>query len=322
MAIDMALVFHAVEAVLTFFLIGCVGYFLARKNWFTPESNFLFSKLITLVALPPYLLYNINTIMTKKELLSLAYGLVVPFASVATSLIMAMALSRLMKVPKTREGIFRSSLAFSNTVYIGLPVNLALFGEKALPYVLLYYFGNTFFFWTFGNYFLASDSVQQEGGLSIFSLATMKKLLSPPMFGFIAGLLLLALDVKLPTFLANTCRYLGNLTTPMVILSVGVTLQGLGLSKIRFNWELAVIIFGRFVAAPLVVVAVTWFFPIPELMRQVFIIQASLPVMSSVAMMANFYRSDVEYATVSVSATTILGLFTIPVFMVLVTYYL
>ena len=42
-------------------------------------------------------------------------------------------------------------------MYIGLPVNLALFGDEALPFVLLYFFANTVFFWTVGNYSISHD---------------------------------------------------------------------------------------------------------------------------------------------------------------------
>ncbi len=320
MGFDFSLVFHAVESVLTFFIIGCIGYFLAKRGWFSKESNFLIARLITLVALPLYLVYNINSIMTKQELMTLAYGLVVPFSSIVINLIACVAISRAMKIPDSRIGVFRSSFAFSNTIYIGLPVNLALFGEMALPYVLLYYFGNTCFFWTIGNYFLATDN--PENRTSIFTKGSLKNIFSPSLCGLFVGLLLLSFDLKLPVFIANSFRMLGSLTTPLVIISVGVTLHDLGLHRIRIDREILMIIFGRFVFSPLIVVGVSYLFPIPDLMRQVFIIQSSLPVMSSVAMLANFYRSDVDYATVSVSSTTILSLVTIPVFMVLVSYYL
>ncbi len=37
--------------------------------------------------------------------------------------------------------------AFSNSVFIGVPVSRALFGEAVLPYTLLYYLANTSLFW-------------------------------------------------------------------------------------------------------------------------------------------------------------------------------
>ncbi len=317
---DFDLILHALSSVMTFFLIGCVGYCLAkRKQWFSIENKILITNLITLVALPPYLMYNINTSLTKEELRHLAFGLLPAYISIIMLLLLSFVLIRLLAVPKNHHGAFTASVSFSNTIYIGLPVNLALFGPTALPYVLIYYFANTSLFWSVGNYLLASDG-DMEDKPSLLSLSSLKKIISPPMYGFLAGLVLLALDLKLPTVIANSAKTLGGIVTPLVLISIGVTLSELDFRKIRFNWELFFILFSRAVLSPLSIILLTWFMPMPELMRKVFIIQASLPVMSSVAIMASYYRADVEYATVSVSASTLLALVTIPFYMVLGNY--
>lgn len=316
MPIDLSGLVHALESVITFALIGAIGYYLAMKHWFTPESNLLITKLITLVALPPYLLYNVNSGLSKSELAHLAYGLVVPYISIILMLFLSMGAARLLRVQRNRYGIFCVSCCMSNTIYIGLPVNLALFGEAALPYVLLYYFANTTIFWTVGNYMLAADG---EGTRTkIFSVATLKRIFSLPLIGFLAGLLLLALELKLPAILANTAKSLGGITTPMVLLSIGVTLRDMGISKIRPTMQLLFIIFSRFVVSTATMIALIHFIPLPDMMRKVFIIQATLPAMTSIAMLSGYYKSDVDFATVAVSATTILALFTIPFFMLVV----
>lgn len=44
-------------------------------------------------------------------------------------------------------------------MFIGLPVNLALFGEKSIPAVMLYYMVNTTFFWTLGVHNIVQDTL-------------------------------------------------------------------------------------------------------------------------------------------------------------------
>lgn len=46
----------------------------------------------------------------------------------------------------------------ANTIFMGLPVNMAVFGEKAIPYALLYYICNTTFFFTIGIMLIAKDN--------------------------------------------------------------------------------------------------------------------------------------------------------------------
>lgn len=316
MPIDFSGLVHAVESVVTFALIGALGYFLAMRNWFTRESNLLITKLITLVALPVYLLYNVNDGLTKDQLAHLAYGLIIPYVSIILLVVIGMGVSRLLKVPRERHGVFCVSCGLSNTMYIGLPVNLALFGEAALPYVLLYYFANSTIFWTMGNYLIASSG---EGTTTkIFSMTTVKRVFSMPMIGFLVGLALLLLDIKLPAVIANTAKMLGSITTPLVLISIGVTLYDMGLSKIRPTLQLAYVMFSRFILSALLIIALSHFLPLPDMMRKIFIIQATLPVMSTTAMLASFYKSDPDFAAVSVSATTIMGIFTIPLFMIIV----
>ena len=44
-----------------------------------------------------------------------------------------------------------------NCLFIGLPVQIALFGQDALPYFLLYYIGNTISVWMVGVFLIELD---------------------------------------------------------------------------------------------------------------------------------------------------------------------
>lgn len=314
---DFHIIYHAVGSVLTLFIIGAVGYLLASKGWFTPESKALLPRLVTLVALPAFMIHNITSSFDRDALFHLVYGSLVPFASISLCFCLSVLLSRLIKVPHPRKGIFQVGFTASNTIFIGVPVNLALFGENALPYVLLYYFANTTFFWTVGNYVLAADGGHKE---KIFSPGSVKQIASPPMLGFLFGLTLLILNVKLPFFIADSMRYLGGLTTPLIILFLGVMVQGIRLRSVHPDRELLVLLLGRFVISPLTIILLCLLFPLPDLMRKVFVIQASLPTVTSLSLFASYYKSDPDFATIAVGASTLLSIITIPLFMVLMSY--
>ena len=82
----------------------------------------------------------------------LAKGALLPLGSVTLTFALAIALAKLARVKRQHFGLFCASVANSNTIFIGIPVNLALFGEGSIPYVLLYYAASTVFFWTVGVY--------------------------------------------------------------------------------------------------------------------------------------------------------------------------
>ncbi|MDR2161901.1 MAG: AEC family transporter [Desulfovibrio sp.] len=311
----LAVVLNAVQCVLTLVIIGGTGYILARLGWFSADARALLPKLVTQVGLPPCMFYTVIHSFSRDALFHFAYGLLVPAVSILLTFGLSLPLAALLRVPARRRGIFRVSCAFSNTIFIGLPVNLALFGQEALPYVLLYYFANTTFFWTLGNAFIARDA--DKGGTAVFSRASLRAILSPPMLGFLLGILVLLLEVPMPSFLDNAARYLGDITVPLIIMSLGISLQGSRLRLIFPGKELAGILAGRFLISPLTIILLALVLPLPDLMRQVFIIQSSLPVGASVAILAAYHKTEPEFGSLAVSSSTLLSLITIPVFMVI-----
>ena len=84
---------------------------------------------------------------------------------------------------------------------------------------------------------------------------------------------------------------------------------------------MVLLMFGRFVAAPLVMLAViagaSVFIAVDSLAGKVFITQAAMAAMSQVSILAREYGADYEYAAVLVGAATLLSLCVIPVIKVL-----
>ena len=308
----------AVECVMSLFLIGLVGYILDKRQWFSAETKSMIPRLVTLITLPPYLFANMLNTFSKEELTGLLYGLLIPVMSIVISFALGLATARLLKVRQGRRGLFSTGFATSNTIFIGLPVNVALFGQEAIPYVLLYFFSNTIFFWTIGNYMLSLDGERNQE--PIWSVGTLKRIMPPPFLGFLLGVLLVMVEFRPPTFFMDAAGYIGSLTMPLAIIFTGITLASIKLRDLHLDRDVTCLMFGRFVLAPLSIILLLPIIPIPALMAKVFIIQASLPVVSSAVLLAGYYRADVQYASVVVSLSTLLTLVTIPVFMVVINF--
>lgn len=318
MSIDTYALTRAVESVVSFFLIGLLGYHLTKKGWFTYESGIMLSRLVTVVIIPVALFHNVNTNTTQEHFLPILHYMFIPSAAILATMLLSGLVVKAFGMTRSHRSIFITASACSNTINIGLPINLALFGTEALPGVLVYYMGNTIVFWTVGNYLLASDA---EGGLQapLVSFESVKRIFSPAILAFLAGLALLMADVKMPPFLSIATGQLAGMTTPLSIICIGIAIYQAGLRNIRLSRDVGLIALGRFVVSPLVLLAVMHFFPVPPLMRNVFIIQASLPPMTNIALLAINYKSDASFASIAISFCTLCALATIPIFMVLIT---
>lgn len=308
--------FQAVEGVLSILTMVLVGYFLTSRGWFDKETTRLLPRLVNYVSLPTYMLWNLTSTFNKDMLSNMVYGLSVPMLSMLLCAVIAFLVSKLLQVPSTRSGTFIASFFSSSAIFVGLPVNLALFGESSLPYVLLYFLANALWFWTVGNYCISTDG--PAASPKILSITTLKNIFSPPLISFIAAILLILASIKLPAFLLSTAKYLGSMTTPLSLLFIGVVMYGVDLKKLRLNRDIIGVLIGRFIVSPIAILLVAAYFPIPDFMKKVFVIQSALPAMTQTSILASVYKADTEYAATLVSITNIAALIAIPIYMVLI----
>jgi hypothetical protein len=303
------------QSILSIILMISMGYILAARGWFDENSSELLVKLVVKLSFPLMMIQNIMSNFNKDNLLNASRGLIVPFLSMTLCYLIGAVISRILKVKKERQGVFKLMFFTSNTIYMGLPVNIALFGEKSLPYALLYYIANTIFFWTLGIYIIDQNGSQKY--YKIFSVESIKRIFSPSLTAFFLATVFILLDIKLPPFLMDTFKYMGNLTTPLSMLFIGITIRSIDLKQVRFDKDMAGVLIGRFFVSPLTILLISLAFPLPKLMRDVFIIQASMPVMTNTAIITRAYNTDYEYAAIMVTITTIVSVLIIPFYMLL-----
>ena len=291
-----------------------VGFVIGEKGWFDDKSRGLIAKLVTQIALPCYMLYTITQRFTAADLLKMLPALRFPALSMVVLLGIATAVARIFTVRRDRRGLFISMFFNSNTIFVGLPINQALFGDGSIPYVLIYYMCNTTFFWTLGTYLIQRDG---EGEAQFDLKTSAKKVLSPPLMGFILGLVMVMLQIKLPAFLASDLQYLGNLTTPLSMIFIGLSVSHVGVKQLVLGKDQLLILLGRFVVAPLLMATIVYWASLPSLMKQVFIIQSAMPVMTNAPVVARLYGADSDYAAVMVTETTLATMVVIPILMML-----
>lgn len=309
------IIFNAAGSVLSIVIMICIGYILTAKKWFDESVSKLFSDLVCNIALPCLMISDLVGNFDREKLSSLSSGLIVPFTSMAVCYIVGILVAKIIKVEKKRIGTFKSMFFVSNSIFIGLPINMALFGQSSIPYVLLYYIANTTFFWTLGAYGISKDGDNIDS--RIFSKETLIRLASPPLIGFVIGIMLIFLNIQIPKFILDTCKYLGNLTTPLSMLFIGIIIYSVDLKKIRFSLEILVILIGRFLISPILIYFAARYLEIPVLMEKVFVIQAAMPVMTNTSIVAKNYNADYEYAAIMTVVTTICSLISIPIYMYL-----
>ena len=293
-----------------------IGYILRKRHWFHHTFSENVSKLITNVALPCSIFYSVLKYLDMNVLKELSDRLIFTFASVIIGYVTAYIVIKIFKIRRGRRGVFYNAVVNANTIFIGLPLNMALFGEEASKYYLMYYITNTISIWTLGYILLENDSTEEKESKGGFN---PKKLLSPPLIAFVAAFIVLVLGISVPKPLVETTKYLGNIVTPLALLYIGIVLADAGLHSINFDLDTILALLGRFVFSSIVMVALLkvtgQFMQLDSLEIKTFVIQSAAPVFAALPILTNQTEGDIEYATNVVTTSTILFVVVIPVLM-------
>ena len=309
---------HGLEGIFEVLFIIAIGVALTKKGWFGSDMSAVFSKLVMKVSLPLYMLCQMEKDFTHDSLIRIAPDLILPFASIFLAYIVGRIAAKVLHIRRERQGVFVTCFFIANTIFIGLPVNLALFGTQSVPSVMLYYMANTTMFWTLGIYHIVNDRQGGKGNMPLFSAQTIKKVFSPPLMGFLIGLVFVLANIKLPNFLLTSFQYVGNMATPMSLLVIGIEMAGISLSDIHWDRDVVGALIGRFLVCPACVLALLPFIPVTPMSAQVFTMQASMPAMTQMTVVAKSIGADVRYSTQVTFITVVMGIVVIPLYMFIV----
>ncbi|HWQ79501.1 MAG TPA: AEC family transporter [Anaerovoracaceae bacterium] len=302
---------NGIISVIVIFFIFSVGFwFSLRKTWPANTPSVL-SFLVVKVAAPALAIISISDRFTRELIRASAVNLLILLVYTALLFLTGKALSKAIGLKSGKKTVFEVTFTFSNTIFIGLPINEIVFGSEGLPYLFTFYLITLAGFWSLGAYELAKASPLHSKEFSL------KKIFSPGLTGVLIGGALVQMDLSIPMALDTALRYLGSLTVPLSLLVIGANLVVFtnGLPKIAID-ELAILA-GKFIISPLYMLALLRFFHVDGLAFQVFILTAAMPCHMQTSILAEYYGVEGPYASKLVSLSTLACLITIPIYVTL-----
>ena len=325
------MVWQSVEAVFVIFIMVGAGIFVSWRKWVTRDISKAFPKLVVNLTVPCVLVYNLATTFTRQQLFESWLPLLIVFIVVPITFLIGRLAAKILKIPKTRRGLFTVLFSFSNSVFIGFPIAQALFGDAGMKYAIFYFLSNTLFFFLLGFYAIIRDADAITGKhYKISTKEVVKKLISPPIVTILVMFIIILTGIELPDLILTAAHYIGAITTPLSLMFMGCMIYFIGLKGMKYEKGMLPILFGRYILMPGIcfgacTLAISLFSPGGAtsellLMRNVFTVQIGLPVMIQTTITAELYGADVEYATKNVVWTTVASLVTIPAYMVLFQY--
>lgn len=312
----MAGFFNAVSACLVLLMLMAVGYVMGVWGWMTAAEKRFISKFIINIAVPCNCLVGLLDNLDRSSLAQAGLMVLAGFTGIGASMAVAVAAAALLRLPREQWGVFVAMAGLSNTIFIGIPVCTQLFGEACMPYLMLYYLGNTSVLQSAGILLVerAGSKVTRERGVLPFLRDLFTK---PPILMVIFSVLLLVLGLRPPEPVMKFAGYVSGSVSPLALIYCGFIVYEVGLKNLRFLRGLPTMLLLRLVLSPVICLGCCTLFGMTGLPLQVFVVESALPVVSQVTVMAGAFGADEQYAAVG-SCLSILGSFiTIPILMLI-----
>lgn len=304
---------HSVSSVAVVLLLTATGYIFAAKGWLGAEVKAFLSKFIMTVAIPCMCIYGLSTRLSREMLAEYGRYLLVPIGCIALNYVASFLIGKLLRLPRTSLGVFVVMCSMSNTMFVGYAMCCELFGEESVPYIMLFYLVSTIF-----TQIVGLSLIRWSGGSAHPSLREKLKFLrSPSVLGVAVGVTLVLLDWHLPSLVSSYMSYMNALVAPLALILTGTIIYEIGLRNLRLDCCSLFVLFFRFVFSPAMILLACSQLGVAGLARSVFVIEASMPVVTITVVAAAEYGADERLAAQGAATSTIACFFVIPILMLL-----
>ena len=302
----------------TIVIMISLGYVLQIKGWFDKNFSTSVASLIIKIALPASIMISVLRFISRAKMIEFVGSLGIPLLSVIVGYFVAWIIVQVFRIPNNRKATVINTIVNANTIFMGMPLNLSLFGEEAMPYFLVYYVVNTLSTFTVGTYLFAYYNQQYDGKGIQWS-----RIFSPPLITFLGSMILVWFGGTIPMFLNQSLIYIGNLVTPLSLMYIGIHLAQVGLRSLTFDRDMSLAILGRFVLFPVILLTVQvgalqlFSIELPMKLQETFFLQSTIPTLVIMPLLATEENADIDFATSAVTITTLFYIVILPVWMML-----
>lgn len=207
-----------------------------------------------------------------------------------------------------RRRVLRFGTVFSNSGFMGIPLEQALLGDIGVFYGAAYINVFNLILWSYGLAEMSGDRQSLHSGKSIF-----KMLVNPGTVGLLAGMLLFMFSIHLPEVIGIPIRDMAALNTPIAMLIIGYYLANAKLLSMLKDIRSYIAIALRLLVIPLLSLGTMFACGMRGTLLIASIVTTSAPVAAVTTMFATKYNQDTQLSVNLVSLSTLFSILTMPI---------
>jgi len=291
-------------------ILVLTGYISTLLKYTKPSIGDGISLCLTNLTIPALVLSSFSTIdMNANRLKSGLFVLIASYALIFILIGLGKIFSKALKLKGVTASAHTYLTACGNVTFMGYPIISAVLGNEGLYYAMLYMLANNTVIWILSIYSILKCHGKKSGNLAL-------KLLNPSSISLILGFAIMVFDINIPSFLLKPMEALGECTTPMSMIFIGITLATIKFSKFLNIWKGLIIVLVKMIVVPIILILALPLFNYYDVMSHIaissVILQCAMPSTSIYAVLSKTYGGDYEYAAQNILITTVCSFFTIP----------
>lgn len=285
------------------FLFFGLGILLKRLKFAEPAQGDFILRFVFFITLPALILLTLSNTPINLEKLSL------PFINIAINvscMLCTLFVAKFIKMEKKTLGAMLVNTMIVNNAFM-FPFILAGFGGEGFALAVLFDFGNAVMTATF-TYALAS----KYGGEAHTSKTMIMKVIKSPLFWALALAIILSTSgAVLPEIVVNFLKPLGQMTAPLILISLGIFF-----TPKLLHWKLVTVtLLIRMAFGLLIGIAIATLLGLEGSVFTIVCLCSAAPIGFNALTFSSLAKLDVEYTSSAVSVSILIGMFYIPILM-------
>ena len=282
-----------------------IGYYLRNKGILNDDGKVALTFLLVNITTPAMVINAMNIDFSVEQLKTGFFLLAV--AIIFDILLIFLGNIASLKTENVeKEKIIKYSVLMLNGGFMGFPLAYQIYGAEGMFYATMFHTPNIIFMWTYGISLLLGKKKTES--------RNKQMLLNPGMIGIYIGIILYFSQLKLPLFASNLLDLLTNATTFLSMIIIGSEIASIGIKNSFIDKKAYLASFFRLIISPLLMILILKFLELDEMIEQIYVIYAALPVAVLMPILAQKYGGDVVFGSKIVVITHVISLFTIPFF--------
>ena len=289
------------------FIILLIGALARWRKLLTQQSTDGLCRVAMEVTLPFLYFYTLATSLSRELFFSLLMLPLFAALLIFGSYLLARLFSLRLGLNPGQRSTFLFLTTFTNYGFLAIPLVFALFGQAGLVRLIVFNLGFTFLLWTFGVTILAGPRAR---GIKVF-----KNLANNATLALGLGLIVGISGFRVPGFILEASRIIGNATIALALIVVGSILAQRGTQKAASFKAIFALVFCRLILIPaLTIILINLFDGLPKMLAAIIVLQAAMPSASTTPIFTRKFGGDTELAASGVFFTTLFSIITVPLF--------